>query len=1235
MTNKKRDLANPVVLTLSLGDEQSKCFTLSNYKLMKKKWDLLLNFWQYQRSGFFLRMRISMVVLFVGIMQLSANAYSQTKVSLNMKDASIREVFSSLEKLTNYTFLYKLDIIGQCGKINVDATDKEFNQLLEDLLRPLGLSFTIDDQVIVITTSKTEEDIKEMITIKGRVFVKDSTGVPGASVILKGTSTGVITNMAGEFAIMIPNMKAPVLIFSFLGMKTREVRYVGQKEMLVLMEEDVKAIDEVIVTGYQRIRKADMVGSTNTVKREDLFYDGTNSIEQMLQGKLPGMLVLNTSGLVGQRQKVRVRGTSTLLGNQEPVWVVDGIIQEDPIPFKTRELDALGNISQDNFDMVKDFVGNAISWLNPNDIDDITVLKDASATVMYGVKAANGVIIITTKRGEAGRMAVNYSGGISVTPRFTYKKMNLMNSKERVDVSREIYQRGLTSNNRPLETIGYEGVLQRYLDKKISYDEFDREVKQLEENNTDWFDILFQDAVSNNHSLSISGGTDKISYYGSVNAKFTNGASKGNDSKGYDASVSFDAKLRENITVGFKLNGAVKETNAYFQVDPYNYATTMNRSIPCYNEDGSLFFYEKAANANKKLYNIVNELNTTGNTNTSRTLGLNVNFRWELIKGLQFESVFGYNTTSTVGETYADEQSYYITLKRGYEFGAYHPADMEYKKSQLPHGGELNTTEDRNTNYTWKNSISYNLVLAEKHRFSLMLGTECRSNEYEGYSTRVYGYFPGRGKTVALPPKLIMNSSGTGDTENDIYNSFSNIITDRKSNYLGFYASGTYGFGERYILTGSIRSDASNRFGQDTRNRFLPVWSVGARWNVHNEPWMQRQNIISDLDFRASYGWQGNVAENYGPDLIARIGKGNDLIDWRTGEFMLKIQSLPYENLRWEKTKTINLGTDFGLFQNKVTFTLEYYYKRTEDMIIQKEVPYAYGVTSMPINGGNMSNSGIEFSVGMTPIRTADFVWTLGLNTSKNFNKVESEITENENWRAATGGSINKKGYPVSAFWAFDFVGLDPESGYPLFDIPSKTENPEGLTDATTFMKYMGTREPDFSGGVSTSFRYKTLSLSASFNLNIGGKKFLYPMFSEDYANNSTPSAYSNLPHEMVNRWRKPGDEKITNIPTIPSREIPVVYTPAGVTEYRHRLYNYSDIRVVNASFLRCNGISLSYTIPERWVKQLRLKNMSLGASVSNPFIIVSKQYKGLDPEVASGAQPISRNYSFSINISL
>lgn len=346
------------------------------------------------------------------------------------------------------------------------------------------------------------------------------------------------------------------------------------------------------------------------------------------------------------------------------------------------------------------------------------------------------------------------------------------------------------------------------------------------------------------------------------------------------------------------------------------------------------------------------------------------------------------------------------------------------------------------------------------------------------------------------------------------------------------------------------------------------------------------------------------------------------------------IKSLPYGNLRWEKTKTINLGTDFGLFQNKVTWTIEYYYKKTEDMIVEKEVPYAYGVVSMPINGGNMVNRGLEISAGFTPIRTDNFAWNVSINTSKNFNKVKSSMNENAGWEAAASGTLNKEGYAVSSFWAFEFKGLNPETGSAEFDIPSLEENPDGLLDATTFMKYMGTMEPDFSGGISMSFRYKSLSLSTSFNVQLGGKKFLYHVF-DDTAIQSIASAYSNLPKEMVKRWRKPGDEKFTNIPSLPSKDASYYKLPNNSSGYTPRMYNYSDARVVNASFLRCNGLALNYTLPEKWVKKMYLKNLSFSASLSNPFMIVSKEFKGMDPEVATGSQPISRTVSLGINISL
>lgn len=343
-------------------------------------------------------------------------------------------------------------------------------------------------------------------------------------------------------------------------------------------------MDEVVVTGYQAVKKKAMAGSYSKVDADELVMTGSQTLEQMLQGKLPGVMVINQSGLTGTRQKVRVRGTSTLVGNADPVWVVDGIIQQDPLPFSTSELT---NIGDDNMDMIKNFVGGAIAWLNPNDIQDITVLKDASATAIYGVKAANGVIVITTKKGERGRLSLNYSGNFSVGEKLNYDKLEIMNSKQRVDLSREAYERGAQVPN---DKIGYIGLALAYQRGEISYDEFDRGAKALESVNTNWFDVLYQTPFSHSHSLSFSGGNENSTYYASLGYSSNQNTAKGNSQTSYTGRLNLSSTFWNKLRLNVSLSGSHTETKAFANgVDPFNYAINANRAIACYEEDGSLF----------------------------------------------------------------------------------------------------------------------------------------------------------------------------------------------------------------------------------------------------------------------------------------------------------------------------------------------------------------------------------------------------------------------------------------------------------------------------------------------------------------------------------------------------------------------------------------------------------------------------------------------------------------------
>ena len=593
------------------------------------------------------------------------------------------------------------------------------------------------------------------------------------------------------------------------------------------------------------------------------------------------------------------------------------------------------------------------------------------------------------------------------------------------------------------------------------------------------------------------------------------------------------------------------------------------------------------------------------------------------MKGLVYSSTFGLNFSTTAGETYRTDRTHYLSTKRGYDFEKYQPGDNQYQTSQIPHGGVLSTSNDRNKNFTFRNQIEYNKIFNEKHVLNAMAGTEMRSNKYDGLNQTTWGYLLDRGKKFTELPPTYANG-GT----NPLYRTTPTVI-DRISNYISYYAIMSYMFDERYSINASIRGDASNRFGQDKSARFNPVWSTGVRWNIHNEHWMKKQHIINGLSLRASYGFQGNVVEDYGPDLIAKINAPD-----RYGNFTMSISRLPTPGLKMEKSKTVNLGIDWALLKNRISGTFEYYDRRTVDMIVQYPVPYENGISSMPINGGNMRNYGWDLSLGFVPIQSQDFGLSLRFNTGKVFNTLKTRMKSTDLWSSAVGGSLNKEGYPVSSFWAFKYIGLNPVNGSPMVDL-TNSDSETAAQDITTVMKYMGKTNPDFTGGLSINFRYKSLTLSSSFYLSTGNKRFLASPFGNTY---NLPNEENSLSAELLNRWRKPGDELTTNMPAIPTRENNQLMYPFKTKDNDHKLYPYyawaySDIRVVDAWYFACKGINLSYKLPNSWVSKYA-QSVGVTFSVSDVFKMVSKDYLKRDPEVASGQQPITSNYTFGITAS-
>ena len=615
-------------------------------------------------------------------------------------------------------------------------------------------------------------------------------------------------------------------------------------------------------------------------------------------------------------------------------------------------------------------------------------------------------------------------------------------------------------------------------------------------------------------------------------------------------------------------------------------------------------------------YNILHELANSGNENQLKSVNVNLNARWRFSESLTLEGTFGGSTSASTANTWFTEYSNKITDIRGYEYGAYIATDEQFQNSPLPYGGLYSMSQSNNLNYTARVQLEFVKLWNGVHSINFVGGVELSSNKTEAVAQQTYGYMKDRGMSFTDVPI----TTTALDRENSYVRS-KPMLTNTLSNSISYYITGASMFDERYSINLSLRGDASNKFGE--KSKFQNIWSGGLRWNLSEEHWMQYQNFVNELAFTATFGYQGNVVDGISSDFIAVLGETNS----ETGELTMSWSQLPNPNLKPEKTMSINLGVTFALFNSKVNGTFNWYYKKTEDVVTSARVPYENGTTSMRINDGNMSNKGWDLAFSVVPVRTKNFLWSIGTTFSGNDNSVDSQMEVAQGWEEAVGGSFNKEGYPVGSFWAFRFAGLDHEEGFPLFDL-SKAEG-ENATDATAYMKYMGTIEPTFTVGINMVFRWKRFSFPLNFYVSRGNYVFLDSPYESGYI---MMSEYQNASTQLNDRWRKPGDEAFTDIPSIP--------TPKGTASIKilnERVYpliawGYSDKRVVNAWYVRFNDLQFSYNLPEKWIKGFA-KNVTLSFSATNPLQLKSKDFEGRDPEVAMGQQPRSQDFSFGIRV--
>lgn len=1199
----------------------------------------------YPREKLKLLARLQRALLLLIFFSLPIVSFGQEKkFTFSFKHVPISTVYLHIEKNSDYSFVYNTQEVQRIGLKDYKFENASIREILDYCLKGTDLTYEIRDKHIIIHRDYQKNGPEEMVVVRGKVVGTDNVVLPGVTVLLKGTVTGVTTDAEGKYSIFVPK-KGATLIFSFVGMKTKEVICGDKREINVTLEEDVQAMEEVVVTGYQTLRKSDVVGSVTTVKASDVMMPAYTSIDQMLQGRVAGMMVMNTSSRVGTSPKIRIRGTSTILGNQDPLWVVDGVIQPDPLP-----------LNQDDMmvDDLKNILGNQISWLNPADIETITVLKDASATAIYGSKAANGVIVITTKRGQTDRMTVNYNGTFSFRARPHYGLFNLMNSEERIQFSREAFAAGAVYQNVPVESLNtYEGIMTLFYAKQISKEEAEMAIQRLGQTNTDWFKLLTRNSFSHNHNLSISGGSEKIVYNVSLGYSDQAGVEKDNDAKNLSGRINVGIELHPKVRVDMSLIGSVNRTWGYAAgVNPLEYATSTSRSVLAYDDVGNQYFQKMRANYryNENLvllgFNILNEMQHSYSKNKSSQINGNLNFSWDITPWLRYEFVGGINNNVGVSESYAGEQTHYVAKNyRGYDFGSEMFGSDKYKAAMLPSGGELYNGNSDVLGWNVQNKITFQKTLKEDHRINLLIGTEVSSTKTENRGQKIYGYVAERGESVIRPTLKelvpIGNAPVTGwGILEDLYDGAGWSRSTLTDNKFSLFATLAYSYKNRYVLNASIRNDASNRFGQDQNKRFDPTYSFGLSWNVAQEPWLNSiSNILNQFNMRVSYGIQGNAVNSISPELILSMGTTKLYY----GDYMSTIFRIPNPHLSWERTKIWNFGLDVQFIQ-WITMNLEYY-TRTSNNIVNQRIALEYGREGTEVNGGRIVNSGVEYTLNITPIRTKNWAWTIGLNSSKNWNKAKtqsiSEITLRD-YLSGSSDKVLKEGYAVSSFWSYNFKGINPNDGSPEYNLLFEQDEQgdyvrnednnlvlREISDYTDLLVYSGKTEPDFTGGLTTRLRWKGLTFGANFSLLLGAKKRLpnpYP------ASGNIPLSNVNLSKDLKKRWKVPGDEKNTNIPGVYAGRIPnMINLQDGKSYNVYDMWGQSDVMVVNADFLRCQQMSLTWNMNEEWCAKIGVKSLSLNAIMNNVFVIADKKFHGFDPELGDSVQP--KTYSFGVTV--
>lgn len=1163
---------------------------------------------------------------------------STSRVTLHLERVSAETFFQAIEKQTKYSFLYRKDLINATTRLTVSCDSKPLSEVLDDQLPNLNLSYKMKDFTIVLSPAPKKKGA-DKVQIRGTVVDSEKMPIIGASVKIKGSPNSVVTDIEGHFT-----MNAALddkIVISYIGLQTLE-RKVGERVINIVMQDDAVSLGDVVVTGYQKINRKLFTGSAAKLNADETILKGTPDLTTSLQGKVSGVQVANVSGTFGASPVLTIRGNSSINGTNKPLWVVDGVVLEDLTTVSAQDLTS-GNLST--------LLSSGVAGINPEDISSFEILKDVSATSLYGAQAMNGVIVITTKQGKKDRLSINYTGSFAMKQKPSYNNFNIMNSADEMSLYNELHRKGLIDITTMARSENY-GVLGKMYNeiakKNINWgpngslnQDF---LSQYANSNTDWFDLLFHNTLVNQHSLSVSGGGDRTTYYASLSYYNDNGMAIESDNvKRYTASLRGSFDVTKKLKLGIKLSANIRDQKVAgtkdrrfdtatgefvrdFDINPFNYSLNTSRSMRAYDSNGNLEFFRRSYAD----FNILHELRNNFVDVTVKDISTQVDVEYNPLKNLSLKGSFQYRAASTlrehkINETSNQAQAYRATYSQAIiDANNFLFADPDRPTlnpySILPEGGFYNTNNSDLRHAYFRTTADYSPKLGIDHTMNIFAGFECNIVNRYINANDGWGYLWNKGGVITTHPDVMKYLSSQGES----YFAYGQGKDRRISSFINT----AYSFQGKYVFNAGFRYDGSNQLGSSKEARYLPSWNVSGAWNVHEEAFMKNvRNVITTLKPKVSYGYNGIMGPSSSAELTIYAEQALRPTD---REVVNQIASLQNKDLTWEKMYELNLGLEAGLFNNRVMLDFTHYRRRSIDLIDRVTTS---GIGGEPIkfgNIGNMKSHGFEFAITTTNFATKNFDWKTTLNI--NFHK--SEITKLNNYSKISTAVSNVGtallGYPQRGLFSVRFAGLDKE-GIPTFYGENNKivydMNLQSSKDIATILKYEGPLEPKSYGGMTNTFRYKNWNLSFGLVYRIGSVIRLDDQFHANYDD------YSAFPKELKNRWMMPGDEKITNIPAILDGR-----TNARIAgRQTYQMYNKSTERVAKGDFIRLKDLTIGYLLPKSVLAKSGINSANISFQATNLWLIYSdKKLNGIDPEffLSGGvSSPVSRMYTMTVNL--